>query len=347
MKDASLDDMVPGLGADVASWAETAEAPIRSAQRAWPLTAPSQQTLAGPVRMAGVGLHSGAAVTLTISSAPADSGLWVRRTDVTDVDPMIPARWDHVVDTRLCTVLGNASGVTVSTVEHLMAALAGLGIDNAEICVDGPELPIMDGSSAAFVEALTAAGVVAQGAPRSRLRVLETVTVRDGDSEATLRPAPRGLSIDAAIDFESAAIGRQRFSSVVTPAVFRVHMARARTFGFRHEVEGLRAMGLARGGSLDNAVVVDGDTVMNPEGLRHEDEFARHKALDALGDLALAGHAIIGAYAGVRPSHRLNNLLLRALFDRPQAWRFDPPLPAGKGTADDCAENGRSARRQA
>lgn len=350
MKDASLDEMVPGFGADVAVWAEDAAAPIGSAHRVWPLSAPSQQTLAGPVQMSGVGLHSGAAVTLTISPALPDSGLWVRRTDITDADPMIPARWDHVVDTRLCTVLGNGAGVTVSTVEHLMAALAGLGIDNAEIRVNGPELPIMDGSSVAFVEALTTAGVVAQGTPRSRLRVLETVTVRDGDSEATLRPAPQGLSIDAAIDFESAAIGRQRFFSVVTPAVFREHMARARTFGFRHEVEGLRAMGLARGGSLDNAVVVDGDTVMNPEGLRHEDEFARHKALDALGDLALAGHAIVGAYAGVRPSHRLNNLLLRALFDRPEAWRFDPPLAAGVGSvgaADNSAENDRPARRQA
>ncbi|WP_299441037.1 UDP-3-O-acyl-N-acetylglucosamine deacetylase [uncultured Rhodospira sp.] len=288
--------------------------------------ATNQQTLAAPVTVSGIGLHTGETVTLTLRPAEADSGVWVHRADVTDRDPMIPARWDHVVDTRLCTVLGNAAGVTVSTVEHLMAALAGLGVDNAEIVVDGPELPVMDGSSAAFVAPIEAVGLRAQQAPRRVVRVRDPVTVEDGDSVAALRPAPRGLTIDAGIDFTSAAIGRQRRVVTVTPDSFRRELADARTFGFRHEVEGLRAMGLARGGSLDNAVVVDGDAVMNPGGLRHDDEFVRHKALDALGDLYLAGHPMVGVYAGHRPSHRLNNLLLRALFQRPEAWRIEPAM---------------------
>ncbi len=327
MKDASLDDLLPGTHGVEARWTG-ADSPS-GMRRAWPLATPSQKTLGGPVTLRGVGLHSGAPVDMTLRPLGADNGIWVRRADITDRDPMIPARWDHVVDTRLCTVLGNGAGVTVSTVEHLMAALAGLGIDNIEISVNGPELPIMDGSSAAFVAPLQAAGLVAQGAPRASIRVVNEITVREGDSEVSLRPAPRGLSIDATIDFTSAAIGRQRFAAMVSPESFSAEMANARTFGFRHEVEGLRAMGLARGGSLDNAVVVDGDEVLNPGGLRHKDEFARHKALDALGDLALAGHPIIGAYAGSRPSHRVNNLLLHALFDQPQAWRFEPPLPVG------------------
>lgn len=336
MKDASLDELLSGSGGIDTIWTTpgVSVSRPRGVRRSWPLATPSQKTLAAPVTVEGVGLHSGASVTMTLRPLDADNGVWVRRTDITDRDPMIPARWDHVVDTRLCTVLGNSAGVTVSTVEHLMAALAGLGIDNVEVAVNGPELPIMDGSSACFVTPLLATGIVAQGAPRSSIRIINPIEVHDGDSRAILRPAPRGLSIEAAIDFSSEAIGRQRFAAMISPDTFRDQMATARTFGFRHEVEGLRAMGLARGGSLDNAIVVDGDTVLNPGGLRHDDEFARHKALDALGDLALAGHPIIGAYAGDRPSHRINNLLLHALFDQPQAWRFEPPLAVGATTAD-------------
>ncbi|MBB4286658.1 UDP-3-O-acyl-N-acetylglucosamine deacetylase [Roseospira goensis] len=329
MKDASLDEAEA-----LAAASDVAPAGISAGPGLWPLTAAAQRTLAGPATVTGIGLHSGVDVTLTLRPAAADSGIWIRRADVTDRDPMIPARWDHVVDTRLCTTLGNAAGVTVATVEHLMAALAGLGVDNAELVVDGPELPVMDGSSAAFVALVETAGTIAQGAPRHAVRLVDTVTVEDGESVASLRPAPRGLSIDATIDFDSAAIGRQHRVVSVTPDSFRRDLADARTFGFRHEVEGLRAMGLARGGSLDNAVVVDGDAILNPEGLRHDDEFVRHKALDVLGDLALAGHPVIGAYSGHRPSHRLNNLLLRALFAQPQAWRFEPALStAGAGDA--------------
>lgn len=340
MKDASLEDLLSvaqdRTGPDQSESPRTAVAPLPVRRRAWPLAAQAQRSLAGPVTIAGIGLHSGAQVTMTLRPSNVDSGIWVRRVDVSDRDPMIPVRWDHVVDTRLCTTIGNGAGVTVSTVEHLMAALAGLGVDNAEIEVDGPELPVMDGSSAAFVERILAAGTIAQAAPRHAIRVLDAVTVTDGACEATLRPAPRGLTIDASIDFESAAIGCQRCVLAITPDSFRRELADARTFGFRHEVEALRSMGLARGGSLDNAVVVDGDTILNPGGLRHADEFARHKALDALGDLALAGHPIIGAYDAYRPSHRLNALLLGALFDQPQAWRFEPAMTgrAGDGRRD-------------
>lgn len=340
MKDASLDDIAT-LPVAEAAW------PSRASGTRAHATTSARRTLAGPVRVSGIGLHSGAPVTLTLMPAGADGGLWLRRADVTDRDPMIPARWDHVVDTRLCTILGNAAGVTVSTVEHLMAALAGLGIDNAEIIVDGPELPVMDGSSAAFVAEIEAVGTVAQAAPRHAIRLLDTVTVRDGDSVASLRPAACGLTLDADIDFDSPVIGRQRRVVRVSPDSFRAELADARTFGFRHEVEHLHSLGLARGGSLDNAVVVDGDTVMNPDGLRHPDEFVRHKALDALGDLYLAGHPIVGLYQGHRPSHRLNNLLLRDLFARPDAWRFEPALTTGGHgaagvQADDIADRRRA-----
>ncbi|SDD76119.1 UDP-3-O-acyl-N-acetylglucosamine deacetylase [Rhodospira trueperi] len=302
------------------------------------LTATPQRTVAEPITISGVGLHSGLPVSVTLRPAGADSGLWIRRSDITDRDPMIPARWDHVVDTRLCTVLGNQAGVTVSTVEHLMAALAGLGLDNVELVVDGPEFPVMDGSSAAFIAPILGAGTRDLAAPRRVVRVLDTVTVQDGESEATLRPAPRGLTIDAAIDFASAAIGRQHRVVTVTPETFRRELADARTFGFRHEVDGLRSMGLAQGGSLENAVVVDGDTVMNPEGLRHPDEFVRHKALDALGDLFLAGHSMVAVYSASRPSHRLNNMLLRALFARPDAWRIEPAMVAASDVLTDAAD---------
>jgi len=339
MKDASLDETATVSVAEVTR--------PEMARRPWPLAASARRTLAGPVAVSGVGLHSGANVTLTLLPAGADNGIWFRRSDVTGRDPMIPARWDHVVDTRLCTVLGNAAGVMVSTVEHLMAALAGMGVDNAEIVVDGPELPVMDGSSAAFVALIEQAGTVAQAAPRHAIRIVDTVTVSEGEGEVSLRPAPRGLTIDAEIDFDSPAIGRQRRVVQISPQSFRDELADSRTFGFRHEVEGLRAMGLARGGSLDNAVVIDGATVMNPEGLRHPDEFVRHKALDALGDVFLAGHPIIGAYHGHRPSHRLNNLLLRALFAQPDAWRFEPALLTGGHGAGSAPFDEASARRRA
>ncbi|MBB4267502.1 UDP-3-O-acyl-N-acetylglucosamine deacetylase [Roseospira visakhapatnamensis] len=341
MKDASLDealsmelagdDPTPGPGART-SWTHGAVAPTTA-----------QRTLAAPVTIEGVGLHSGAAVTMTLRPGAPGRGLWVRRLDVTGRNPMIPARWDHVTDTRLCTMLGNTEGVTVSTVEHLMAALAGLGVDNLDIEVDGPELPVMDGSSAAFVTAILKVGTVAQPAVRQAIRVLDEITVEDGQTWLALRPARRGLTIEAEIQFDSPVIGHQHHAITVSPDSFRADLADCRTFGFAHEVAFLRANGLAQGGSLDNAVVIDGDRVLNPEGLRRPDEFVRHKALDALGDLALAGHPIIGVYAGLRPSHRANNLLLRALFARPAAWRLEPAL----STAADITDGVQEARRRA
>jgi len=233
----------------------------------------------------------------------------------------MPARADHVINTRLNTVIGDGSGASVSTVEHLMAALAALEVDNAVIELDGPEAPIMDGSAQPFVEMIDHVGVRRQEAPRQYIEVLEEVEVRDGDKRVSLSPASR-LEIAFEIAFDSPVIGRQRVDFALDEAVFRAELADCRTFGFLHEVEALRASGLALGGSLENAVVVDGDGVLNPEGLRRPDEFVRHKALDALGDLYLLGHPLIGRYEGVRAGHALNNAAARALMARPEAWRL-------------------------
>jgi len=348
MKDASLDDsLTMYLGDDIGSDYEDRSFWSSSGPSAWPRGAvgatAAQRTLAAPVAIRGIGLHSGAPVTLTLRPAEVGQGLWFRRVDVTDRDPVIPARWDHVVDTRLCTVLGNAAKVTVSTVEHLMAALAALGLDNLEVQVDGPEVPVMDGSSLAFVEAIRSVGTVAQPAVRRAIRVLNEVVVEDGQTWLALRPAPRGLSIEAEIEFDTPAIGHQSHAIAISAESFRTELADCRTFGFAHEVEALRAHGLARGGSLDNAVVIEGDRILNPEGLRRADEFVRHKALDAVGDLALAGHPLIGAYAGVRPSHKANNLLLRALFARPDAWRLEPAWATGVERVGQAEKNRRRA----
>lgn len=293
-----------------------------------------QRTLATAVRCSGVGLHSGKPATIVLRPAAAGTGIVFRRTDIADgkpegkKDPMIAAAWNAVVATNLCTVLGNADGVTVSTVEHLMAALAGCEIDNALVEVDGPEVPIMDGSAAPFVFLVECAGTAEQSAPRMALRIVETVRVAEGDKEAVLAPAAPGaedgFTIDLAIEFGSAAIGRQHMATVARNGRFKADISRARTFGFLTEVETLRKMGLAQGGSLDNAIVVDGDKVLNEGGLRYDDEFVRHKVLDAIGDMALAGWPVIGRYSAVKPSHALNNKLLRALFATPSAWRREP-----------------------
>ncbi|AWK87523.1 UDP-3-O-acyl-N-acetylglucosamine deacetylase [Azospirillum thermophilum] len=281
-----------------------------------------QQTLMKPVTIIGVGLHSGAKVTLTISPAEANSGITFIRSDLRGAAAVVPARWDHVVDTRLCTVIGNEHGTTIGTIEHLMAALAGCGIDNAIVSVDAIEVPIMDGSSAPFVAAIESAGIHIQQAPRRVIRILAPVAVGDGGKSATFTPdvAP---TYSFEIDFDSAAIARQSHAVELDGDVFKDEISRARTFGFLHEVEGLRKMGLARGGSLDNAVVISGDSVMNPDGLRFQDEFVRHKILDAVGDLYLAGAPIIGHFRGFRSGHALNNQLLRALFADRSAWRYD------------------------
>lgn len=278
-----------------------------------------QQTLTNKITLTGVGLHSGADVAMTLRPAPVDSGIVFIRSDVTDKNNMIPARWDHVVDTRLCTVIGNEDGVTVGTVEHLMAALRGCGVDNAIIELDGPEVPIMDGSSEPFVKAIDRAGTEEQVLPRRAIKILKEVTVQDGDKFAMLKPGI-GCVFTGQIDFEHPAIGVQKREIRLLNGNFRHDLADARTFGFLHEVEALRKSGLALGGSLDNAIVLDRDGVMNDSGLRYHDEFVRHKLLDAIGDLYLAGGQILGVYESHKAGHALNNALLRALFADDSAW---------------------------
>lgn len=288
-----------------------------------------QRTLKAPIGCVGVGLHSGQRTSLTLSPADTGHGIVFRRTDLSRD---IAARFDRVVDTRLCTVLGDEhwGSARIGTVEHLMAALSGLGIDNALVELDGPEVPALDGSAAPFVFLLECAGIVEQAAPRLAIEVRRPVRVTDGDAFAELRPVTpgaRGLDMALSIDFSAAAIGRQALSLRLTPDSFRRELARARTFTMIEEVEHLRAAGLAQGGSLENAVVVDQARVLNPGGLRMPDEFARHKLLDAVGDLALAGAPLFGRFIAHRPGHALNNRLLRALFSDAAAWRMTMPEP--------------------
>lgn len=279
-----------------------------------------QRTLKTSINCSGIALHSGSKVSMTLNPAPIDSGITFKRTDIAGKGAEIPAKWDHVVDTRMCTTIGNTDGVTIGTVEHLMAALAGCGIDNAFIELNGEEVPIMDGSSQPFVFLIECAGVVEQDAPKRIIRVLKSIEVNGG--EARLSPGEH-LSLDFEIDFDNDMVSQQSLSIGVVNGSFAKELARARTFGFLQDVEALRAAGLAKGGSLDNAVVVSGDEVMNEGGLRYDDEFVRHKMLDALGDLYLAGAAIIGNFQGVCSGHATNNQLLQALFADPDAWTLD------------------------
>ena len=279
-----------------------------------------QHTVRAPALFAGVGVHTGAYTRVNVRPAAAGAGIVFVRTDVRDRDNLIPATGEAVCKTQLGTVIGNACGVTVSTIEHLMAAFAMLGVDNALVEVDGPEMPIMDGSSLPFVRILDRAGLRPQEVARSFIEILDTVEVVDGDKRAALKPAD-GFEVAFEIEFDTAAIGRQAVDLAMDEQAFREELADCRTFGFLREVEALRAMGLARGGSMDNCVVIDGDRVLNPEGLRRPDEFVRHKALDAIGDLYVLGGPILGRFEGVLAGHSLNNALVRALLARPDAWR--------------------------
>ncbi len=287
-----------------------------------------QHTLAGPAVCAGVGVHNGLHVRVAVRPAPVGTGVVFIRTDITDRDNRIPVTPASVGKTQLNTEIGNAAGVTVSTIEHLMAALAALEVDNVFVEIDGPETPIMDGSALPFVQLLDRAGRRSQETSRRYIEILEPVEVVEGDKRAALLPCDR-FEMNFEIAFASAAIGRQSVDLEITEASFRKELAAARTFGFLHEVEALRAMGLARGGSMENAVVIDGDQILNPEGLRMEREFVKHKALDAVGDLYVLGAPVIGRFEGRYAGHALNNKLVRALMDRPDAWRlvsFDQEL---------------------
>jgi UDP-3-O-[3-hydroxymyristoyl] N-acetylglucosamine deacetylase len=281
-----------------------------------------QHTLAGPAICAGVGLHSGQRVRVSIRPAPAGTGIVFVRTDLTG-DNRVPVIPTAVTQTRLCTVIANASGVIVATIEHLMAALAALDVDNAIVELDGPEVPIMDGSALPFVQLLDRAGRRPQEAARQYIEILDTVEVVEGDKVARLSPSDR-FEVAFEIAFPTPVIGRQRVDLTVTEASFRRELADCRTFGFLQDVNALRAAGLARGGSLENAVVIDGDRLLNPEGLRRPDEFVRHKALDAVGDLYVLGAPIIGRFEGIYAGHALNNLVVRALLKQPQAYRLRP-----------------------
>jgi UDP-3-O-[3-hydroxymyristoyl] N-acetylglucosamine deacetylase len=290
------------------------------------LTAPAfaqssfQHTLRAPALFAGVGVHTGAYTRLAVTPAPVDHGIVFVRTDVTDVGNVVPVTGDAVCRTQLGTVIGNLAGVTVSTIEHLMAALAMLGIDNARIEIDGPETPIMDGSAGPFVRGLDRVGKRPQEGARRYIEILESVEAVEGDRRAALMPAP-GFEVAFEIRFPTAAIGTQRIDLSMDEAAFRAELADCRTFGFLHEVDALRAMGLARGGSMENAVVIDGDAILNADGLRRPDEFVRHKALDAIGDLYVLGAPLIGRFEGECAGHEINNALVRALLARPDAWR--------------------------
>tara|TARA_R110002072_G_scaffold78386_7_gene181721 strand:- start:5509 stop:6429 length:921 start_codon:yes stop_codon:yes gene_type:complete len=289
-----------------------------------------QKTLKTEIGCTGVALHSGRKTTLTLKPAAENTGIRICRTDLVNGAREIGVNWDNVVDTRLATTVGNDHGSTVSTVEHLAAALAGCEIDNVLIDVDGPEIPIMDGSSAPFVFLIECAGTVEQDAARTAIKILKPVTVGDDTRSLTIRPAEE-FSLAFEIDFDSSAIDRQERIFQRVGADFKSDISRARTFGFDHEVEALRNAGLARGGSLENAVVVSGDKILNEGGLRFDDEFVRHKILDCIGDLYLAGGPVIGEVIASKSGHELNNELLRAVFADEDAWvRIDAPHAAGQ-----------------
>jgi UDP-3-O-[3-hydroxymyristoyl] N-acetylglucosamine deacetylase len=295
----------------------------------------AQSTFKASIDCVGIGLHSGRRVRMVLRPAAPYHGIVFRRADL---GRDIPARFDLVADTRLATVLADPGdpSVRVGTIEHVMAALAGCGIDNALIEVDGPELPALDGSAAHLVFLIDCAGIEAQDAPRRTIEVVRTVRVSDGDAFAELSPAPRahsgapaaahaGLHLTMSIAFDAPAIGQQALSLRLTPKSFRQELSRARTFALAEDIDRLRAAGMARGGSLDTAVVVDAARVLNPGGLRMHDEFVRHKLLDAVGDLALAGAPLSASFTAHRSGHGLNNRLLRALLGNAAAWRMVTP----------------------
>ena len=280
-----------------------------------------QRTLKNMIRATGVGLHTGEKVYLTLRPAAPNTGIVFRRVDL--AEPVeIKADPYAVRDTRLASCL-EKDGVRVSTVEHLMSALAGLGIDNAYVDLTAPELPIMDGSAGPFVFLLQSAGLEEQKAPKKFIRVLDTVEVEDGDKWVRLEPH-NGFKLDLAIDFDHPVMERSRKSVTVDFATtsYTKEVSRARTFGFMQEVEAMREQGLALGGSLDNAIVLDQYRVLNSDGLRYDDEFVKHKVLDAIGDLYLLGHPLIGAFSGYKSGHALNNLLLRKLLEARHAWEY-------------------------
>ena len=280
-----------------------------------------QRTLRNSIKATGVGLHTGEKVLLTLSPAPVDTGIVFRRTDMNPVAE-IPARADLVGETTLSTCLIH-NDARVSTIEHLLSAMAGLGVDNAYVDVTAPEIPIMDGSAAPFVFLLQSAGLVEQHAPKKFIRVKREVTVTDGDKSAKFLPL-EGFKISFGIDFDHPVFKHRAATTEIdfSTTSFVREISRARTFGFVEEIEYLRSKGLARGGSMDNAIVIDDYKVLNNDGLRYEDEFVKHKVLDAIGDLYLLGYSLIGEYQAFKSGHALNNQALRTLISQKEAWEM-------------------------
>ena len=296
-----------------------------------------QTTLKGPATLSGIGVHSGNPAEITIRPAPANHGIAFLRTGTTHGnDRLIKAHHALVSATELCTVLGDVETGAVATVEHLMSALYGLGVDNALIEIDGPEMPILDGSALPFVQAIDQIGIATCDTPRRWLKILRHVRIEAGTSFAELRPIDRGFRLDVEIDFESPVIGRSRKAMDLSPATYRREIAGARTFGMMRDVERYWKAGFALGASLENTVAVGETAVVNPEGLRFQDEFVRHKILDAIGDLYLIGRPLLAAYSAFRSGHGMNNQLLRALLAQPDAWElvsFESERQAPKGFA--------------
>ena len=314
------------------------------------MKAQSQSTLRHQISCTGIGLHSGKKIHMCLRPAAAGSGIIFKRIDVPRDAQIIPAHYARVSNTMLGTTLSNDAGVEIATVEHLMAALLGCGVDNALVELDGSEVPIMDGSASPFVFLIECAGLRRLVEPRRFLRILDTVRVDAVGGYAQISPG-EGFSADFEIEFDSSVIEQQSYSFVFSRAGFKIDLCRARTFGFLEDVEGLRKNGRAQGGSLDNAVVIDGAAILNHGGLRYADEFVRHKVLDAIGDLYLAGAPVLGHFTGVRSGHRLTNMLLREVFARPDAWTYEtrsdglaaPAVPAE--SADICEPAPVSAAR--
>jgi UDP-3-O-[3-hydroxymyristoyl] N-acetylglucosamine deacetylase len=294
-----------------------------------------QTTIGDDVAISGVGVHSGLPVTLTLHPADADTGVVFVRTGVDgECDREIRADVRSVTATDFATVLGDHTGPLCSTAEHVMAAVSGLGVDNVVVEIDGPEVPIMDGSAEPFVAAIDQVGIVTLAAPRSYIQILKPVRVTRGESFGELRPYGRGFRIEIDIAFDNSLIGRQSMALDVDPASFRRELARARTFGFMRDVAKLWSAGYALGASFDNTLVVTDNRILNPDGVRFADEFVRHKALDAVGDLALAGAPLIGAYHSVRGGHKLNHAVLSALMADRSAWTLVEGVRRVRGHAE-------------
>ena len=295
-----------------------------------------QTTLGDQIAVSGVGVHSGVPVTLTLHPADADTGIVFIRSDEQGRDREVRADYRSVTATELATVLGDKVGLFCSTAEHVLAALRGLGVDNAYVELDGPEVPIMDGSAAPFVAAIDQAGVVAVNAPRRYIEVRKPIRITRGEGFGELRPYAHGFRVEIEIDFDNPLIGRQSIDTDIEPDNFRRELSRARTFGFMKDVSALWSAGKALGAGFENTVVMSESRVLNPEGLRYSDEFVRHKALDAVGDLALAGAPLLGVYRSLRGGHKLNHAVLTALMSDPTAWALveAEPVRRIRGHAD-------------